>query len=834
MRWILINYFRCLMVALLSRHTLAQVDYSRFVNPLIGGSGPFEGQAYGGGDIFVGAAVPFGVVKVGIDTWEGFGKDSVTNGGWTPNGNVTAITMLHESGTGGAPKYGIIPQMPLTKVDSPVNVLDNRTYFQRRVVDDTARVGYYSTELLNGVKIELAASRHAGFMQYSFPEGEKHILVDLSHYLPSESGGYTSQVYLAGNIDISGAEYHGSATYGAGWNEGAPYTVYFCGSFESPPAQINTFRGRNTDPMIRYHTFSDQAIPQAVFSNSTAQYSASNWGSDYLGAINDRIGAIFTFEDGAAATVKSRVGVSFISTAQACNYRDGEIPTWSLNDTVDATVKEWNEDVFSRIRVATDEETSNITNIRLLYSSLYFMHLMPSDRTGENPLWQSDEPYWDDFYTMWDIFRCTVSLYHLIQPARYLSMIRALIDIWRFEGFLPDGRSGNYNGLTQGGSNADNVLADAYVKGLGRNSDDPSMIINWTAGYQAMLKDAEVQPYNTFSPLDQTGSVKEGRGSLYDWIPLGYVSSNSSRSISKTVEYALNDFALSVVAGGEGTEADVDKYLNRSAGWQNLWNNDIVHAGFTGFMAPKDDQGNWVSPETYNPAVCGGCEWDAISYEATPFEYSFVVPHDMQSLIESMGGEAEFERRLGYIFMPNTSEQDLNENGAGITTIMNIGNEPDFATPYLYNYLNKQHKSVNQTRALANQFFHDALYGVPGNSDAGALNSWLIWQMMGLYPIVTQPVYLLESPWFSDINMTINGNKTLRITSNGDNISLGQSGYFVESVKINGEEWEKNWFNHEDIMIEGGTIEFTVGSNGEAWETGDLPPSPGHRIVNST
>lgn len=161
-------------------------------------------------------------------------------------------------------------------------------------------------------------------------------------------------------------------------------------------------------------------------------------------------------------------------------------------------------------------------------------------------------------------------------------------------------------------------------------------------------------------------------------------------------------------------------------------------------------------------------------------------------------------------------------------------NEPDFATPYLYNYLNKQHKSVNESRILANQFFHDELYGVPGNSDAGALNSWLIWQMLGLYPIVTQPVYLLESPWFTDINMTINGNKTLRITSNGDNISLGQSGYFVESVKINGEDWAKNWLNHEDIMVEGGTIEFTVGDTGEVWETGDLPPSPGRKAVDTT
>ena len=162
---------------------------------------------------------------------------------------------------------------------------------------------------------------------------------------------------------------------------------------------------------------------------------------------------------------------------------------------------------------------------------------------------------------------------------------------------------------------------------------------------------------------------------------------------------------------------------------------------------------------------------------------------------------------------------------------MNIGNEPDFATPYLYNYIGKQYKSVNQSRALANQFFHNDNYGVPGNSDAGALNSWLIWQMLGLYPIVTQPVYLLESPWFSDINMTVNNNRTLRIT--GNNLNNANS-YFVQSVKINGQPWNRNWFEHTDVMVEGGTIEFELGSNMSMWETGALPPSPGHVMLNNT
>jgi putative alpha-1,2-mannosidase len=166
---------------------------------------------------------------------------------------------------------------------------------------------------------------------------------------------------------------------------------------------------------------------------------------------------------------------------------------------------------------------------------------------------------------------------------------------------------------------------------------------------------------------------------------------------------------------------------------------------------------------------------------------------------------------------------------------MNIGNEPDFATPYLYNYLNKQYKSVQQSRSLANQYFHDANYGVPGNSDAGALNSWLIWQMLGIYPVVTQTVYLIGSPWFEDLNMTVNGNETLRIRATSGNQSalggFGQESYYVQSVMINGASWDRNWFDHEDVMVKGGTIEFELGAEAVMWETGDVPPSPGHTVL---
>jgi putative alpha-1,2-mannosidase len=390
----------------LTSAAFGQVDYSQYVNPFMGGSGPLDGlagklffQTYlpfqapsnkpsseGGGDIFVGGAVPFGVVKVGIDTYEQNVAGSTINGGWTPKGYVTAISMMHESGTGGEPKYGFVSQMPLVSVDIPVNILDNQTYWQPRVGNDTAQVGYYKTQLQNNVTVELSGSRHAAIMQYSFPEGEKHVLVDVSHYLPQEQGAYSSQVFLGGEINTNGTQYAGYGTYGGGFNEGAPFTVYFCGEFDNAPDESRLFRGRNTDPMQRYHSFSNEPYGQAVFSsNDTNTFSS--------GPLNDRIGAVFSWDAGAAAQIKSRVGISFISATKACTFKDDEIPSWDLNETTAAAVKEWNQGVFSLIQVPLDD-SANRTNLVLLYSSLYFMHLMPSDRTGENPLWDSGEPSW--------------------------------------------------------------------------------------------------------------------------------------------------------------------------------------------------------------------------------------------------------------------------------------------------------------------------------------------------------------------------------------------------------------------------------------------------------
>ena len=207
-----------------------------------------------------------------------------------------------------------------------------------------------------------------------------------------------------------------------------------------------------------------------------------------------------------------------------------------------------------------------------------------------------------------------------------------------------------------------------------------------------------------------------------------------------------------------------------------------------------------------------------------------------------MGGPNLTESRLDAMFIPGLQDGTVGQgNGAG-TAIFNPGNEPSFGTPFLYNYLGKrQWKSVLRSREIVNQYYSNGRDGVPGNSDAGALESWMVWNLLGecqfcdcrermltcgegLYPVVTQPVYLLLSPWFSDLSISVAGNKTLKIMSTGL-----EDGPYVQNVKVNGVQWDKSWVTHDDLVGgDGGRIEFILGSEQTEWDTGDLPPSPGH------
>ncbi|ORY62936.1 glycoside hydrolase family 92 protein [Pseudomassariella vexata] len=736
-----------------------------------------------GGNTFPGVSLPLGVVKLGPDLYTG--SDSYS--GYQPTGNFTGFSLLHESGTGGAPKYGVVSQMPV--VGNIVNPLADHN--DTRAAPDVTRVGYYKASLGSGTVVEMSAANRAGLYLYTFPKGTNHsassnnIIVDVSHVLPSYRGQGLGQNYLDGAISVIESEpgttrYTGLGSYDNGWNRSPRWTVYFCGSLDQP-ATFKTFVGTDKlgSTLAAYDTTSN-------VSSTTA-----------------RLGAVFSFE---ATEVTSRVGVSFISAKQACRNLDDEITTDNTIASLEADAKTaWNDNVLSKI-TTTDTDT---TNLQLLYSSLYHMSIIPTNKTGENPLWTSSEPYYDDIFTLWDLFRCTMPLFHILQPVAYEEFIRSLVDIWRNDDFLPDGRSSFFNGATQGGSNADNVLADAYVKGV-RGA------INWGDAFSAMVSDAETVPPNNNDARDLSSSTKEGRGALPDWLEYGYITTEYGRSVSRAVEYAANDFGLYQVAKGLGKTSDAQRYLSRSQNWRNHWNTDMSWNNFTGFLGPIAPGGSFIPQD---PLSCGGCYWGDYYYQGLPIEYSFNAHHDIDHLISLCDGEDEFVRRLEVMFTPG-----MNPTGSATFnyTLFNPGNEPSFTTPFLFNYAGRQDLAVKYSRFVAKSYYHPTPAGLPGNSDAGAMESWVLWVMLGLYPMTGQTSFLIGSPWFRDLTIHLGGGNELHITTTGG----AEESYYVQSLKVNGEDWNKAWVTWEDVFANGGTMEYILGPEPVDWATGPMPPSP--------
>lgn len=198
----------------------------------------------------------------------------------------------------------------------------------------------------------------------------------------------------------------------------------------------------------------------------------------------------------------------------------------------------------------------------------------------------------------------------------------------------------------------------------------------------------------------------------------------------------------------------------------------------------------------------------------------------MKTLIALMGGAEAFESRLDTSFVYGLGAQDQGNNGIG-SMIYNPGNEPSFMTPFLYNYVNgTQWKSVMRGKAILDEFYHAGSSGIPGNDDAGSMSSWLVWNMLGLYPVVTQPIYLILAPRFAAYSIKLGEDGgMLRVTAEGL-----ENGPYVQSLKVNGGVWNKSWVSHADLLgedNEGGLVEFVLGADPVQWDSGQLPGSPG-------
>ena len=391
--------------------------------------------AEGEGNVFPGVCVPFGMVKLGADC-----GDLGANQGWKAGDRIQGFSHTHVSGTGGGPKYGNILVQPV------VGDLKVNDYGSDRS-GETFELNRYSVNLTRyGIGVRLTASERVGAHEYTFPASDQaKILFDAGSHL-KVGYGESQQLVASGVKVLSDTEVEGYSTVKGGWNMGDAYTVYFYARTDTPAKSTKVWKG--------------SAVSEDKEINAT--------GSDKTGACLE-----YTTTEGQKINLK--VGISYISTEQAKRNLE-DMASLSFDDMRQAGIDKWSS-ILNTVNVEGTEDDKTI-----FYSALHHTYLQPTDRTGENPLWNSGEPYYDDYYAIWDTFRATHPLITLVTPNRQADIVRSLINIWDHEGYMPDGRSGNCNGRVQGGSNADVMIADAYVKGL--------KSINYENGLKAMLKNA--------------------------------------------------------------------------------------------------------------------------------------------------------------------------------------------------------------------------------------------------------------------------------------------------------------------------------------------------------
>jgi putative alpha-1,2-mannosidase len=345
---------------------------------------------------------------------------------------------------------------------------------------------------------------------------------------------------------------------------------------------------------------------------------------------------------------------------------------------------------------------------------------------------------------------------------------------------------------------------------------------------------------SSISETPQSQLTIPGRGGLESWKSLGYIPTENldiagvgteTRSISRTVEYAYNDFTIALLARALGHTDDYNKYLQRSGNWKNMFKSDqrsIINGtdtGFEGFLQPRYMNGTWGYQD---PIFCSplldftGCYLNPSgreTYEGPVWLYSFFAPGDMSTLITTLGGRDTFVSRLNW----------LHESG-----VLYVGDEQSFLNLFLYHYAGRPALSAQRAHQYIPSLFNDTVEGIPGNDDSGAMGSFVALVMMGIFPNAGQDVYFIIPPFFESVSIK-NGQTGKTATIKNINFDPSQKNYFIQSATLNGAPYTRNWITHS-FFLEGGVLELTLGSSESTWGTKveDVPPSLGPFGNNGT
>lgn len=695
------------------------------------------------GHVFVGANVPYGFVQLGPSNIK---QDWDWCSGYNrSDSTIIGFAHTHLSGTGCGDLHDIMV-MPVTgQVTYARGHHEDQQSglwsYQDRT-KERAEAGYYATRLKRyGIDAELTATSRVGLHRYTFPESkEAAIVIDLVH-----GGGWDrcreSAVRIVDDHTIEGYRYSG------GWADDE--RIYFRAEFSRPFEGYALIEG--TDKEAR-----------------TVASAPTTLAAKYLYFRAN-------FKTRANEQILVKVALSPTSTDGALRNMQAELPGWDFEKTVKQAKAKWQEEL-QKITIKTDD----MARKRTFYTAMYHLMVAPSefcDVNGDyygadhrNHASKGHTTY--TTYSLWDTYRAAHPLMTIIQPERVPDMIRTMLDICDEQGKLPVWHLMGCETNCMVGYPAIPVVADAVLKGLLPEAE-------WGRAYEAMVRSTEVNE----------------RG-LPSHRQCGYIPTDSLRheNVAYELEYDLADWALAQVAKRMGKEDDYKRFLSRSRQYKNLFD------ATPRFIRPKDAKGNWRTPFDPIRQVAGGDDY----CEGNAWQYTFLVPHDIEGLIDCFGSKQALVSKLDSLF---TVTGDLGENAApdisGLIGQYAHGNEPSHHITYLYTLLGEPRKAAYRIRQIQTTLYTDRMDGICGNEDVGQMSAWYILSALGFYQV--EPAggrFVFGTPLFPEAKVMVKGG-TFRIVAH----NVSDKKRYIRKIRLNGKPYNKWYIDHKDIE-NGGLLEF--------------------------
>jgi predicted alpha-1,2-mannosidase len=525
-------------------------------------------------------------------------------------------------------------------------------------------------------------------------------------------------------------------------------------------------------------------------------------------------------------TLEFRYGLSFISVEQAKKNLAKEIPDWNFDAIKAAGKAHWNQTLGQiAIKGGTDAQK------RVFYTSLYrsYERMVNITEDGQyysaydHKVHQDERPFYVDNW-IWDNFRSLQPLHTILNPKMNADQIQSYVRMHEQSGWMPSFSILWGDNPCMNGNHAAAWFADSWHKGI-RDFDLPkayeglrknsleATLLPWRNGPKCALDD--FYHTNGYFP-----SLAEGEKETE---PLVH-SFENRQAVAVTLGNAYDDWCIAQLATALNKPDDTRLFLDRAAFYKNVYNKE------KGFVWPKDKDGNWI--KDFDPEWSGGQGGRAYFAENNAYTYNWDVLHDFHGLIDLMGGPKAAETKLDELFTKQISRPKFEfwakfPDSTGLVGQFVMANEPSFSTPYLYNHVGTPWKSQKILRTLLETFFPDNVHGIPGDEDGGGMTSWVVFSMMGFYPVTPGvPVYTLGSPVFDDVSIPLDHGKTFRLSAANNS----RENKYIQNIKLNGKPLDRLWFYHTELTV-GGHIEVEMG-NVPNRKLGITNPPPSSLMLN--